>query len=111
MPTHIDAGAFNSNNKEILVRVLAGLLGIFLLYLFYNSIFIEHKGFFIGGSGGYYGPLSSIGLLYLSIVLIAYAIDAQKFLRKIAPAFAENMIKMQSEQLSTSEQYLVPTTL
>lgn len=69
------------------MQALAGFAGMVILYFFYDYIFIEHKGIPVGN--GYYGLLIFSGGMYLSIVLIAYAIGAQKLLRLIAPSFTE----------------------
>lgn len=73
------------------MRVLSGLIGLVILLGYYNSLFIEHKGFFtiFGNGGGYYSPLMPFAGIYMSLIFLAYSLDAQKFLRIFAPPFAK----------------------
>ena len=87
--------------ERLVFRISGGLTGVTLLYFLYDSIIVKHEPLIPKG-GGYYGPLLVPMSLYIAITFIAYACDAQKFLRKFAPRFADKLVedekKVQDEQ-------------
>jgi len=70
----------------VLTRILGALVGIALLALVANAIFVE--GNLPISSAGYYGPVMLPLLLYSAVAFIAYAIGGHTLLRKIAPGLS-----------------------
>lgn len=87
--------------ERLVFRISSGLTGVTLLYFLYNSIIVKHEPLIPKG-GGYYGPVAVPLGLYFAVTFIAYAFDAQKFLRKFAPQFADKLLE--NEKKSQDEQ-------
>ena len=78
------------------MRITGGLLGLLILFLIYYHVFIEHQPLFYPEEGinGLFWPFAGG---YFAVAFIAYAIGANKFLRKIAPQFATKQNKDEVE--------------